>query len=450
AKVLGLGGSTAPTTSPANMVQMWSEDIMADHAQLHYMAEGGIARPLGDFYDPRDWGLVPDDNSGSVPGDNVTAFDAMIGAMSAGDIAHFTKGTWYTNDDLDVTKGIVFRGDGQDTIIECEANSKNIIHATASGVTIETIKIVGTGQASTGGTAIDVSGANSGSYLSNIKIIDTDISLCARGIWGNFIEQFEFRGGKIIDMERSGIVLLSCQDGFIHDYYIEDVQGNNSADYGIAITRTVGAEATYPTSKRIDVYDNIVKDVTYWTGYDTHGGENINFYNNKAFGCYAGFKLSTDNDTANVIHAPINCDVIGNFTDSESDAGDTAYGIYLGGQTHGGTDYIATGKVLGNTVRRHGLQTGGGENVGGIYIAYTEGVPVETNTLIECVSSAIVVYGNNHGFITSGNTVVDVWGKSTGANEARAVSVGPGTNNKGYIGENSFRVTSFTAPANGT
>ena len=101
----------APGSAPANMAQFWSQDVIAGHAQLHYMAEGGIARPLGDLYDVRDWGMIPNDNTGFVPADNVTAFDVMVGAMSAGDVMYFSKGTWYIDDDFDVTQaGITIRG----------------------------------------------------------------------------------------------------------------------------------------------------------------------------------------------------------------------------------------------------------------------------------------------------------------------------------------------------
>jgi hypothetical protein len=43
AKVLALGVGTAPTTSPANAIQMWAEDVgaVADKAGLHIRSEGG-------------------------------------------------------------------------------------------------------------------------------------------------------------------------------------------------------------------------------------------------------------------------------------------------------------------------------------------------------------------------------------------------------------------------
>lgn len=57
-KVLGIGGSTTPTTSPADMIQLWSvdRDATAGDAALHYRMEGGIARALDRKYDVRDYG----------------------------------------------------------------------------------------------------------------------------------------------------------------------------------------------------------------------------------------------------------------------------------------------------------------------------------------------------------------------------------------------------------
>ena len=57
-QVLGIGSGTAPTTSPADMLQLWSEDRSAGYAQLHYRAEGGVARPLDSRYNVMDYGAV--------------------------------------------------------------------------------------------------------------------------------------------------------------------------------------------------------------------------------------------------------------------------------------------------------------------------------------------------------------------------------------------------------
>ena len=41
AKVLGMGAGTAPTTFPANMFQMWAEDIAAGNCAPHFATESG-------------------------------------------------------------------------------------------------------------------------------------------------------------------------------------------------------------------------------------------------------------------------------------------------------------------------------------------------------------------------------------------------------------------------
>lgn len=47
AKVLGIGNGTAPSTAPADMVQLWSADYAAGDARLHLQSETGVTLILG-------------------------------------------------------------------------------------------------------------------------------------------------------------------------------------------------------------------------------------------------------------------------------------------------------------------------------------------------------------------------------------------------------------------
>ena len=77
-RILGIGGSTAPTTAPADMIQMWSQDRdgTAGDASLHYRMEGGIARPFDRMYDVRDYGA----SSAESAANNRTYIQAAIDA----------------------------------------------------------------------------------------------------------------------------------------------------------------------------------------------------------------------------------------------------------------------------------------------------------------------------------------------------------------------------------
>ena len=509
-RLLGIGGSTAPTTSPTDMAQLWVEDRggNAGYSQVHYLAESGKARPLTREFDVSDYGLVPDDNSGSVPANNVTAWTALIGDTAAGDKIYFPKGTWYVNDSLAISQSVLVYGDGAGSKIQETVNSKNILDVSVSNVIIEKLNIIGTGQASTGGTAIDISGANASNYLNNVKVIDCKMSACNYGIVTRWLEQFEFKGSNILDVEAAGILIFYSQDGEVHHNYIEDVDAVQG--YGIIATRAAGTLATYPRSARIKIHDNIIKDVLTWEGIDTHSGDQIDIYNNTIILCKRGIMVGSDNDTPD--HKPIDCTVHGNTIDSSAIADNTRVAaIHFGGvaavtitdttiafvnsnpdtitdsndgfvaagfvagmvidvsgsSSNNGrytiatvavgtitligtdtlsaegagasmtltSDYLATGSIIGNTIRGHGKADSAIQAA--IIVQYTEGLEISGNTLIEPSPYGIILSSNNVGFVITGNTIIDPFTDAVGVGECDGI-VSDVTNNAGYIGDNSF------------
>ncbi len=100
AKVLGIGGSTAPITSPADMVQLWSEDRPTGYAQLHYRAEGGVARPLVDSANVKDYGAVADDSNDDTAAIQTAADAAPRSLIFPPGNYKITKGiniSWFTD-----------------------------------------------------------------------------------------------------------------------------------------------------------------------------------------------------------------------------------------------------------------------------------------------------------------------------------------------------------------
>jgi len=99
AKVIGLGNGTAPTTAPANMIQLWSADRSAGYAQAHYRAEGGVARPLQQVYNVMDYGATGDGATDDTTA--ILALITLVGARGGGDI-FFPFGEYLTSSLIDV------------------------------------------------------------------------------------------------------------------------------------------------------------------------------------------------------------------------------------------------------------------------------------------------------------------------------------------------------------
>ena len=442
-KVFGIGSGTAPTTSPANMVQLWVEDRGAGYAQLHYRAEGGLTRPLIREFDVSDYGLIPDDITKKTA--NVTAFrDALLPAMSTGDVIYFPKGTWYIDDDLDVTKSVVIRGDGSTvTIIKQETAGKKGFDVTLSGTLIKDLGIEGTGGGVTstaGSHAIHIHGVDADNYIINFKVIDVRIENWKQyGILTEWIENFEFAGNWIDTITYAGMMILSSRDGRIHHNHINTISGNAGEGYGIAVSRYSGTLATYPRAAHLVIDNNIVEGVSTWEGLDVHGGQDISYNNNVVINCKRGIMIGTDSDD----NPSLNCHVIGNIIDSEQTDGSYLAGIVFHGFVT--TPAYSTGSIIGNIIKGYGDE--GNAINGGIVVYATQGLIINNNTIEEPSPYGIILSSCNKGFEITGNTIVDPWTDTLGVGEADGI-VSDSTNNVGYIGGNSFircsRVADYT------
>lgn len=112
-KVLGIGGSTAPSTSPADMIQLWSADRSAGFAQAYYRAEGGVARVLDSRFNVKDYGATGDGST-----DDTSAIQAAIDAATVGDIIFFPQAIYKVVSTLSIsTNRITFQGEGSGSAI---------------------------------------------------------------------------------------------------------------------------------------------------------------------------------------------------------------------------------------------------------------------------------------------------------------------------------------------
>lgn len=422
---------SAPGSAPANMIQLWGADRFAGNSTLYYRPEAGLARPLTREFDVSDYGMIPDDNTGTVPADNVAVFDAIIAEMTAGDVMYFPRGTWYINADLDVTVGITIRGDGEFSIIEQEEDGQRGFDITVSDTWVRDLKLVGTG-APTGYTgssdAIYFHGANASNYLSNIKVTKVAItSWKMYGILTEWIENFEFASNNIQTITYAGVMALSSQDGRIHHNYIDDIKGHsNDNAYGISLARYTGDNlSVYPRCKRIVIDSNNVSNVLTWDGISTHAAENCFFNNNTVISTRRGINCVSDNT-----NAPLNNTISNNIVD----IGSVTPGEADGGVGFAGEDAsnLATGCIIGNIIIGHGLDNT--DIAGALKLKYTQGVAVTGNRLIGSCSRGIQLYIENYNFVVSGNTILDVWSANRNVIAIQVRS----TNNIGYIGENSW------------
>jgi len=338
--------------------------------------------------------------------------------------------------------------EGYGATITTTADNINGFNVTGSNVTFRGLTINGP-QHTVLSTSRGISavGADSANYLTDINIIDCNLSTWGiYGIYMQFVDGFSISKTQIENIFYAGVMGLSVKNGIINNKTtVKNVTGNISNNaYGVALSRIENDSlATHPRSMNVVVDGVIIDNVTVWEGLDTHGGENIQFINNTIKNCKAGIGIvGSDNGTQTPSFAPLNSSAINNTINSGKTDGTASYGIAFAGAQgiSGASIQYATGSIIGNRIIGHGDET---NNIsGGIYLRDTSALVVNGNNLIEAGSNAIHVYHDNKGISLIGNTIVDVWSNTSAA--AYGINMSSDYNT-GTISGNTFSLGTKTA-----
>ncbi len=349
--------------------------------------------------------------------DNYTYFEMAAAAAPKVIITRKSASGYYKiTDKVDISAAVEIIGEGLPEIRQATSNKGGFAIA-ASNVTIKGIKLRGPQHASaqTGEKAIYASGADASHYISGVNVEDCELHNWGYGgIQGKYVEDFKWHKNRIYDIYQAGIETLSCKNGSIT---LNRGTGPDSpvggGVYGIAITRITTNDAVTPTvdprSSDITVAYNDWDGVTNWEALDTHGGERIRFIGNTVKNSYNGIAIGpSKNSAGTAAFAPLECVAIGNTIESGVTDGTASAGIGFQGAYNGGVIQKATGSIIGNTIKGHGLQDQA-TGQGGIFLNTTQGVAVNSNTIIEASPHGIIFNGENYGFACKGNTIIDPW-----------------------------------------
>ncbi len=308
--------------------------------------------------------------------------------------------------------GTKFRSINNAEIVQATSNTPGI-NITVSNVDVIGIKLTGpqfaVSQANENG--INTTGADSANYITDINILGCDINTWGRyGIYSQFVDNFDFSDNKVYDMFFSGIACLSDTNGLINKNKITDITGNIAGrSYGIFLTRIEhNSLVTHPRCSYITVDDNEVYNVTDWTAYDTHGGEEITFSNNRSYDCFNGLAVgSANNGGATATFAPLNVNVIGNTFNSGVTDGTAGFGISYTGALN---VQSATGSVVGNIMDGFGDE----DFATGTAMSFfnTDGVIITGNSILRPGRMGVLFGPNNVGTMFKGNTIFDAWSET--------------------------------------
>jgi parallel beta-helix repeat protein len=382
---------------------------------------GGVERTadskIGEIVSVTDFGAKCDGST-----DDTTAFQS---ALNTGKTVYVP----YTSTHCHITDALTMSVAGtklisdSNTTIEQQTEGKAGINITASNVTVRGIKLTGTQYtvSTEAEKAIYAYGADASHYITDIHIEDCEFSTWGyAGVWLSFVSDFTVSRNKFTNVYYAGIATLSSIRGSISENNINNIVGNPNA-YGIAMSRTANDSlVTCPRSGYITVSDNIIRNVPYWEGIDTHGGEYITISNNIIKNTYIGITVTTSNNGSAVeTFAPVQVVVDNNVMDSGVTDGTALYGIDFVG-VEGGA--LATGTISNNTIIGYGKESIA--TSGGMYIRATEGLPITGNTLIDLGTVGIYLYNHNIGTIVSNNSITDPWSDTVAVGSIMAIRIG--------------------------
>lgn len=348
---------------------------------------------------------------GNGSADDTNAILSAIAAAPEGSTITSTPGSSHKiTAVIPVTKGLTFQLDGV-TITQATAGAGGFT-VSASNVHFRRGKIAGTQHASQSANenAIAATGASAASPLSNVTIEDVEIDNWGmHGILLTYVNDFGVLRNKLSNLYYTGIGTVSCIRGTVQQNKVKTVVGTPLA-YGIFFARNSTASlVTDPRSADILCANNDVQDVPNWEGLDTHAGQRISFIGNNVKACKKGIVVGPATDGANPTFAPLDVNVMGGSVDSLVTDGSMDVGILFqgAGNTVGSPVELATGSVIGVTVRGHGDQSN--SISAAIILQTTRGVVVMGNPIIEPSPHGVFLYHDNYEQVVWNNPVTDAW-----------------------------------------
>ena len=419
----------------------WADFTSTGGVSVTGVTPESIPHALGPYIDVRAYGATGDGST-----DDTTYIQDAIDAASAGDVICFPVPSSYykITSAVNIDKSLTIIG-FQSEIRQATSNTAGL-YVTADNVTIRGLHLVGPQYAASqaSGRAIFAEGSAYNSYISGFKVINNRIDTWgANAVTMRFVQDFDISHNYMNNLYYAGVLTYSATQGVISKNIIDTIVGTPLA-YGITLNRDeLDSLTTAPRSADIDVSGNVVTNVPYWEGLDTHGGQRINFDHNEIYGVKIGINIGASDDSGNnETFAPLDVNVSNNIIDSGSSSGDKFYAVSFTGAlgSVGSSTQKGTGSIKGNMIRGYGDED---DNISAaIYIRDTQGIDVVSNIIVEPSPFGIEFYHDNYGFNCVGNAIVDPWSNSV--DFVSGIEVRSGYNT-GHVGGNSISTDSKSA-----
>lgn len=383
--------------------------------------------------------VTPILNYVQINGTNQTAnVQAAVNATPTGGTLDVPPGAQIRVDgQINVNRAMTIRSTGRGGFFSGAGTAaQKMFNVTADNVAFDNLTIVGSQYATSSEQHGIYAVGTVTARIYKLRVTNCEIhSWSKAAIWVQFVGIFTFNNNDIHDIGYVGIGVQSGSVGSMSFNRVNNITGAGWADsYGMFSSRSYGTLAAHPRTEDVAIHGNTITNVPNWAGIDSHGSRALSIVGNTVRNCHMPISMVSSKDqTDTYVFATIETAIVGNVVDAVIQ-GTKRSVHFIGNATE-----LATGCILGNTVRGHGLK--GNTTSGAIELTYTRGVTVSGNTVVEASPVGIVVNFNNYGFAITGNTVTDPWSDSL---VTKAIWV-DGNNNTGVIAGNTLATAGKTA-----
>jgi hypothetical protein len=286
------------------------------------------------------------------------------------------------------------------SILNIASNDVEIDGLTFLGASVDTL-IPTTNDAD---NAITISGTSTPTQFQNIKIQNCTINgVAGFGVRVNYATNVWVLNNNISYCGYAGILLLSVIHGIVDGNRVRNIDSSASATnnwYGISITRD--ATKTIANSARSTncvITNNVVSNVTKWTGIDIHAGYKSIIDSNQVYYCKKGMYAQYDDATETNRQPSETIVFSNNIVEGNLAAADSSLGIASLG--------LAGMPNLDITITGNQIIRGGGyaSSNGGLYVTETKTCIASNNIIKNSWRSGISIGANCDDIVFENNKI---------------------------------------------
>jgi polygalacturonase len=411
--IIGVGGVDQMTVSNAGVVT--ANSFVGAISNTNVTATGSttartLANRFADVVNVKDFGAV-----GDGVADDTAAIQA---AINTGKSVYFPDGTYIVSSPININSKTRLFGSG--TLKKTTVTGTSMLNIASSNVEIDGLTLFGASvdtlipTTNLADNAITISGTSTPTQFQNIKIQNCTINgVAGFGVRVNYATNVWVLNNNISYCGYAGVLLLSVIHGIVDGNRVNHIDSSAGATnwYGISITRDP-TQTTVNSARSTNcvITNNVVSNVSQWTGIDIHAAYKCVVDSNQVYYCKNGMYAQYDDNSATYKQPSENIVFSNNIIEGNAAAADSSLGIASLG--------LAGMPNLDITIIGNQIINGGGyaSNNGGLYITETKNCIASNNIVKNSWRSGFSIGENCDNVVFENNEINGIQPYGSGSN----------------------------------